>query len=400
MKSAIAMTTEIDDMSVAANELAAEITKKLSLEKASIGLVYCDADVPVAELGRRLHEKLGIDIVGLTTSATVERNQSYCDMGIVLSVMTGDDVEMAVGSTGDMQKEDYAGQIKAAYAAARSRLSDDPKLILICSPYIADLTSENYMEVLDEVSGHVPVFGGVATDHYDLQYQKTFFNGEASGRGLVFVLISGHIKPVFALEHHFGAKTERKGVITKSTGNMVERVGGKTFKEFLSDMTSVPEDELVIFQFQSTPFVMELPDYEENEQPVVRALCSIDHETGSGGFLSKMPEGSRLSLNVLQRENLVESCKQALDQLTTKMRESPDYAFSMVLISTCNARHLLMGDVKNLEGKLITEKLSGFGPNLNAMGFYGFGEMCPTAVAADGTAKNRFHNVSFAACAF
>jgi len=321
-------------------------------------------------------------------------------MGIVLVVITGDDVDIAAESIGILSKDDHVEQVRNAYSNARKKLPRNPELILICSPYIKDLTSDNCMETLDEISGHVPVFGGVATDHYDLQYSKTFHNGKAFAEGSVFILISGNIKPVFAMKHHFGSRVERKGIITKSTVNLVERVGNKTFKEYLSEITLVPDDDTVVYHFQATPFIMELPDYEASEQPVVRALCSMDHETGAGGFISRMPEGSKLSINVLQCEDLATSCADTLDDLIDKMKQTQGYEYSMVLISTCNGRHLLMGSTKDLETNILIKKLSGFGSELNAIGFYGFGEMCPTVVDRGRQIKNRFHNMSFAVCAF
>lgn len=361
--------------------------------------MYCDADVEVAELGELLHEKLGMDVVGLTTTATVERYAGYNDMGILLIVLTADDVDFSAVSTGELQKDSFPDAICSAYKEARAALSEDPRFILMLSPYVEDITSENYVELLEQASGGVPIFGGVATDHYDLQYQKTFFNGEEYTRGLVFVLLSGNVQPAFAMEHHFGAKVERKGIITKSNDNLVQEVDGMNFKEFVASMVPVPDDDTVIYQFQSTPFVMELPDYEEDEQPVVRALCAIDHETGTGGFLSKMPEGSALYLNVLERDHLSLSCKGALSALAQKMNENKEYQYSMIFVSTCNARHLLMGDAKNLESDIISEAFRDLPPEVNVAGFYGFGEMCPTGIRDDGTAKNRFHNISFAVCA-
>ncbi|MDL2264750.1 hypothetical protein LJC31_08875, partial [Synergistaceae bacterium OttesenSCG-928-I11] len=179
MKSAIVLTQEIDDLNIAADELTSGIREKIAFGRSSIGIVYCDADVDVAELGRLLHENLGFDIVGLTTTALIERYHGYCDMGIALAVITGDDVDISIGNTGELSKDNFAERIQGTYSHARAALCEDPRLILLFAPYIADLTSENYVEALDEASGHVPVFGGVSTDHYDLQHQKTFHNGEA-----------------------------------------------------------------------------------------------------------------------------------------------------------------------------------------------------------------------------
>lgn len=399
MKTATAVTHEIDDIEFAVRELVADIQGKITLERNSVAIVYCDADIEVAELGKQLHAELGMDVVGLTTTATVERYAGYNDMGIVLSVLTAEDVAFSACSTGDLNGDTFPETIKSAYANAAATLPEAPKLILALAPYIPDLTSENYAEMLDEASGGVPIFGGVATDHYDLQYQKTFFNGQEFTRGLVFLLLAGNVKPVFSMEHHFAAKVEKKGVITQSSANMVQRVGDQTFKEFVSSMVPVPNEDMVIYHFQSTPFVMELPDYDQDEQPVVRALCTIDHATGAGGFLSKMPEGSTLYLNVFERDCLSRSCDGALSTLLAKMAENKEYKYSMVFINTCNARHLLMGDAKTLESDIISKKLETLPPETNAMGFYGFGEICPTGEKNDGRTKNRFHNISFAVCA-
>jgi len=400
MKTAVAVTSEIDDLDLAVNELVSRIKEKLSFENNSIGIAYCDADMDVAAFGELLSAELGIDVVGLTTTATIEKHSGYNDMGAVLSVMTADDVVFSIGFSENLDKDSFKPAIKTVYEDARGRLQNDPELILIFAPYIADITSDNYIETLDEASGGIPIFGGVATDHFDLLYQKTFYNGREFTGGLVFLLVGGNIKPVFALEHHFTAKVEKKGPITKSAGNLIERVGDQTFKEFVASMVPVPDDdEMVIYNFQSTPFIMELPDYEKDEQPVVRALCSFDHTTGAGGFLSKMPEGSSVYLSVLQRDNLKESCNGALAQLAQKMNMNRDYQYSMVFISTCNGRHLLMGESKDLESGIITESMKALSSDLDAAGFYGFGEICPTGIRDDGTAKNRFHNLSFALCA-
>jgi len=399
MKSTVVTTREIDNLELAAKELATQVKEKLDLKGSSIGVVYCDADVEVGRLGELLKAELGMDIVGLTTTATVERKTGYNDMGICLSVMTSDDVEFSVGCTGDLENDSFPAVIKETYAKARAGVKTNPALILTFAPYISDLTSENYVELLDEASGGVPIFGGVATDHYDLQYQKTFYNGQDFAKGLIFILLSGNVKPIFSMNHNFGTVVEKKGKITKASGNFIQMVGDETFKDFVSSMVPVPDDELVIYHFQSTPFVMELPDFETDEQPVVRALVTIDHATGAGSFLSKMPEGSMIYLNEFQRDNLSKSCKEALTDIKNQIAENKDYEYSMLFVSTCNARHLLMADDKSLESNIIGEYLGDLPEDFNAMGFYGFGEICPTGKRADGTAKNRFHNISFAVCA-
>jgi len=397
MKSAIAITQEIDDLELASKELASQIKEKLNPCSKSIGIAYCDADVDVAKFGELMHAELDIDIVGTTTTATVERNTGYSDTGITLCVLTSEDVSLSIGYADDLNNDNYAESIRNAYNDVCGNIQEKPGLILAFAPYIADLTSENYVEVLDESSGGTPVFGGIATDHWELQHQKVFFNGKAFSRGLVFVLLRGNIKPVFAMRHSFGGGVERKGKITESSGNLIHKVGEQTFKEYLAEIVPVPDEDLVIYHFQSTPFVVELPDYDHNEQPVVRALCTIDHKTGAGGFLSKMPEGSLIHMNVIQKENLIESCSGAMEDIVKEMTADTNYEYSIIFISTCNARHILMSGTHDLESNIINEMLKSCPSELNAVGYYGFGEICPTT--SDNKTINRFHNISFAVCA-
>jgi len=234
MKTAVATTPEIDDLELATEELVSQIREKIKFERNSVGIAYCDADMDVAKLGEMLHAELGIDIVGVTTTATIERHTGSSDMGVLFSVLTADDVAFSVGSTGELDYDSFQGVIRKTYEDARARVQDDPKLIMAFSPYVADLSTDHYVDILDEISGGVPIFGGVATDHLELKYQKTFYNGQAYVRGLVFMLLTGNVKPVFSMEHHFGTTMEKIGVITQTTKSLVERVDGKTFKEFLA----------------------------------------------------------------------------------------------------------------------------------------------------------------------
>ncbi len=398
MHSASAVSWEIDDMPKAAEELISGLGSEFTPGRSSIGIIYCDADADVGEIGRILHERLGFDIIGLTSTVTFEKKNGFCDMGIVLTVITGDDVGFAAGATEPLTCDNFTARVKEAYDNTASGLGSAPRLILSFAPYIASITAENYIEALDKASGCVPVFGGVATDHWDMQTQKTFMNGKAYAENLVFLLIAGNVRPKFALEHDFAATLDRTVVITKSDGNRVERVDDISFKDYLSSSGPIPDQEDVLYHYQSTPFSVEFPDYVEGERPVVLTLCTFDHKTSSGGFLAKMPEGSKIRMNVLQSNNLEISCRKTMAALLDRMREEKDYAYSMIFVTSCNARYLVLGGAKKREAEIVSATFAGM-EGVSAMGFYAFGEICPTSIKADGRALNRFHNCSISACA-
>lgn len=398
MRSCSVLSEEIDDIVTASDELVSAVWDKLGeLDRASVGIIYCDAETDAEELTKVLEVRLGIPVVGLTTSAVIERDAGYCDMGIAMTVLTGDDVDISIGSTAPLDKDGYEREIERAYEHARAGLAEDPKLIIVLAPFIQEITSDRYMEKLSNISGGVPIFGGVASDCYDLKYHRTFFNGEASDRALRFVMISGAIEPVFAMKHHFSGGVDRSGRITQSSGDRVEKVNGKTFRSFISEMMEIPDDEAVVYQFQSIPFTMEMPDYVEGEEPVIRDLFKVDSESEAGIFLADMPQGSKLSMSVIHRDDIRKSSEATFDLLLERMKAS-GREFSTVLITTCNGRHVLMGDDKQVESRVMSTKLDSMS-GISTIGFYAFGEFCPT-MTSSGEMKNRFHNQSFALCAF
>ena len=91
MKSFVAITSEIDDIDLAVKELAVQLRNNIQFKDNSIGVAFCDADVDVANFGESLSKELNINIIGLTTTATIERYKGYNDMGYIMYVADTDD---------------------------------------------------------------------------------------------------------------------------------------------------------------------------------------------------------------------------------------------------------------------------------------------------------------------
>jgi hypothetical protein len=73
---------------------------------------------------KSLRQSLGFDIIGVTATASLERKSGYHDMGITLTVITDDDVDIAIGCC-ELSREHAEQQITDAYAKAisQSRIS-------------------------------------------------------------------------------------------------------------------------------------------------------------------------------------------------------------------------------------------------------------------------------------
>jgi hypothetical protein len=72
MKSASAVSFELDDMMETARELAGSIKQKLVYQRNAIGLLMCDADTDGASLTAELQKMLGFEVAGMTTLAAID----------------------------------------------------------------------------------------------------------------------------------------------------------------------------------------------------------------------------------------------------------------------------------------------------------------------------------------
>lgn len=402
MRSAVVLSEEVDDIELSVAELVAGIRSKLGeLDRSSVGILCCDADADVASIGALLHEELGCDIIGLTVTAMMSRDFGYSSCGVLLTIHTGDDVDISVGYTGPLAGDSCEDQISDAWRGARAALPSDPKLILLCAPFVEEILPERYINTFDELSESAPIFGGAACDFFTLDHPRVMRNGEADKRSLAFVLISGNIDPVFAVCHRIGEGSRRRATITKAHGNVVEELDGEPFGDFAEDIVLMPGDvdaSSVAFIRQSTPFVVSMPDAVPGEVDVARPLFDVDAEMKSGKFICEMPVGASVTISSMNKEHILGSCEDALDALFKRMDES-GREFSTLLTSVCNARALILGANKPAESRILQKKLRER-DSLDAMGAYVFGEFCPTCVTSDGKVKNRFHNLTFAVCAF
>lgn len=402
MRTAVVQTEEIDDIEAAVSELTEGVRERLgSLDSHAVALVLSDSEADVERLSAGLHERLGCPAVGFTATAQLESQFGYCDCGITVAVMTGDDVEFGVAFSESISADTAKTSIRRAYEEARAQLSEDPKMIVLGAPYTTDVSPDIYVPIFNELSGGVPIFGGVACDHYALSAQKTFLNGRSSSTSAAFFLVAGDTDPIFAIRHHANAVSSPKGVVTKSDGQKVIEINGEPFKNFVSDMLLMPDQNdhyetsaswSTGFLRLTAPFFLELPDHEIGDEEIVTPLFDIDSD-GAGIFSMTVPEGTKLSIHSMHKSDVLESCRETLDLLEHRLKASGDTDRSVMFVASCNGRNVLLGGDKSGEAHILKGMLADH-PGMEMIGCYAFGEFCPVGAAR----KNRFHNLSFAVC--
>lgn len=394
MKSAVAVTYELDDAAEAARQLAGTIKEKLTLAKNSVGIMYCDAETDGSAVTGELKKLLGIEIAGMTTLAPIDQ-EGYRDSAIVLTVMTADDCTFSAAASVPLTRDNYEQGIIDSYRATLpgcAGYGDKPVLLFAFCPFPMPFSADQYPEMLSKETGGIPVIGGVASDDYDYNKARVFLSGREFKDSFVVLSVSGKLKPLFSLRHVTSRFAERIRRVTNARDNIVYSVGDETFVQYLQGFGL--KTDVSDVQMAFNPYPMMLTQGNDDEVPLMRHIVGLNFEEGSGVCVGDVPVGAQANICMLKKEDLYDSCRESMNALLEDAAKQEGYEYSTLLCISCCGRSLLLGADSVREGQILTELLP---ENMTLFGTYCYGEICPTRYT-DGKAINRLHNCSFALC--
>ncbi len=158
--------------------------------------------------------------------------------------------------------------------------------------------------------------------------------------------------------------------ITKSSGNILYELDGKPalqlYKTFLGDKAKgLPSAGLL--------FPLRLHMDHNSKTEVIRTILGINEADQSVTFAGDMPEGATVSLMKANFERLIDGASKAGDMSVEPLKgKAPDLA---VLIS-CVGRKLVLKERTEEEIEAVRAPI---GEKVPMVGFYSYGELCPTA---------------------
>ena len=204
------------------------------------------------------------------------------------------------------------------------------------------------------------------------------------------------MNPHFVSINSVGDRASFLYEITKSNSNKVYEVGNTTFVEALKKEGMQVEKTNVLGDYILTPFVvtMEMPEGDKIE--VTRNLSMLNHETGAGVFMGNMPQGSTISIGLLNRGELKSTVEEAFDIILKELAKCED-KYETLLCSSCCARFIGLANNTSLEGDTYLGRLP---KHISLIGMYGYGEYCPVTGKETGRRYNMFHNYTFTILAF
>lgn len=392
MHSALAVTTETYDMDLAASELAAQIKASFPPVANSCGILFADPDYDGELLLARLRDELDMEIIG-STSAAMLSSRGYHAMCATLLVMGGDDCVFGAALSPPLDGIHTEQQLKETFDRARAKLgNNEPVVIFTLSAADAGCIEDARLSLLRKFGGDIPVFGGVAADHFEFAHTRVFGEGGSGTASMALLLAGGNIRPKFVMRN-VSRKHLSKSRITSSSGNTVHTIDGVSAYDY---MVRHGADASSSMALHFTPLLVETQDGENDDGHIIcRPFIALDPETGHGTTISEVPVGSAVTVQTIQGSDIGDASRDAMESLLRGIEEEKDYHYSTVLVMSCAARHMVLAFDREREAILAK---SIFPAGLNFAGFYSFGEFCPISVE-QGKADNRLHNLSLGLCA-
>jgi len=399
MKSATAISHELDNIEAASEELMTQINEKLALGKNSVAILHGLPDMDIGGLSAVLSNKLGCHVIGGTSAAgAVLSSGGYHELAVALHVLSDESCMFAAAISGSMATDpgnEIADTYNRAYQALKEQSADaEPKMVICVASIVESIASDDILERVSEMCGSLPVFGFNAGDDFEFTKQQVYLDGAAGGDRLAILLISGNVRPVFHTANLAGKKALERRVVTKAHGNVICEIDGRPALEYLYEFPFIDNDTTFLYNYQ---FFVEMEHDSYNDGiPVSRALNTYDKETGEITCFANIPENSHIGLLYCDGNDVATTSETGINEFVEKLsRAGSGYDYSTVLVATCSLRKMFLADMKATEGELVRQLLP---PGLSASGLYAFGEMAPTSVRG-GKAVNRFHNATFTICA-
>lgn len=394
MRSCSLYTEEIDDLRLAAQELAQQLDKKMQLAKNTCAIMFCDIETEELRFLELFKQYYDFPVLCVTSVAMLESEIGYVDTGICLLVMTADDCDFQVGLTEEITADNLNCCISEAFG--KLKCSDmEEKLVLCYAPIMPYFTGDEIVESFSKIT-KAPLFGGMASDGFTINDNRIAFDGISCRNRVGMIIVSGNVKPLFQREFSIVNTKDIMHEVTSSKRNEVYELEDKNFVEVLSKTGVNVSEEDVYLSFVGTVFEA-LVDVGNGEKvSVMRDLSVLNQEKRSGIFLGNVPEGSKMRLCLLNKDNISSSVKRSFVDIFNQISDTENYEYSTFLVSSCAGRFLLLSTEPEAEAKAYEDILPD---NISLCGFYSYGEICPTYLAS-GNRYNVFHNKTFTLVAF
>jgi len=382
IKSYTAFTSEIDDVELAVSEILAQLEPEKNCLQSTAAIITCYHEFAANGITAELYKKLNFPIIGITTTA-ISTNRGFGQLDFSILMITSDDVVFTAACSSSLVNG-LEEPFSRMYESALAGHDETPKLIISAAPLMLNHAGDNYVDMLNKISGGVPNFGTLSIDNTaDYLDSYVIFNDKVERDIYGIIVASGNIKPKF-MYASFSPEyiLSQSATITKAEGNLLKEVNGFPIIKYMENI-GLAENGKVCDVLHSIPIIL---DYAGDGIPVSRVILSWS-EDGYGICGGLMPEGARFSLGTWDKSDVLNTTMRTIKNILQNEN------ISTLILYSCVARNYSLGTEFLAETETINKTVEGI-PYI--FGYAG-GEICPVRDTAN---SNSFHNNTIIACAF
>jgi hypothetical protein len=316
-----------------------ECAAQLGDVRPRVGLLFVSGDFDQQRVLDTIAERFpGLDLIGCTTRGDMSWFAGFSEDSINLVLLASDTLTLSVGLGRECSKDPEAA-IRQALTQARAGLgvtdaSLPERLCLILPDITRKEGGDLVLSLGRQLAPGCDLFGGAAARPWGLTMMPIgqFFGRELTSDALPMLLIGGPVEYSFSIENEWRRLGERQRV-TNAAGLVEEGT--------------------------SDHFYLRVGD-------------SYDTETGQVKYVDKVPDGAMVQLTEAVRPHMLEQTESCLAQLGAELREKQPL---LALSFSCSARRPVLGSQVAREAETVRKHLQ----DTPLVGFYGFGEIAPTA---------------------
>ncbi|MDR0584251.1 MAG: FIST C-terminal domain-containing protein [Treponema sp.] len=379
-----AYTQEADDPAKAAGEILEQLDLAKNQLAHSAALLFCHSEFIKSGIAKAVSESLPFETLGCTSQHFALAGASG-EIMLTVTVLTGDDMEFAVGLSGPLTAENAEGCIKALYQKTAASLDSPPELVFTLLPTIYSLGGDDMVAALDRACGGIPAFGTSALDiHMDCRHPQIFYQGTAYDDRMALLLLKGPIKPrFFSFAFPLKSVFTQEAVITGAEEGKITGINNMPAISFIKELGLIEKDgHSVSLAF---PLVI---DYRDEAEPQL----VIIHDTNPEGALicsKNVRVGGILNIGAITADYVLESMNILLQTIKKNEDSAGFFVFS------CFLRNVVLGGNSAAEIELVQKEMSGF--PVPYLFLYSAGEVCPQYTKS-GEGVNRFSVFALIAC--
>lgn len=383
IKSFSIFTSEVDNVNIAIADLKEQLSQ-ITLLKNSVGIVACHYDYINTGIVSALNETMPFTLIGFTTF--YQRNTKTQGLfELTITILTSDEASFVITENSSQSEKSQAEKlIEDTYINACGD-KGRPACIFNFLSANRPISGDEYIRIINDVSGGVPIFGGITTSDTDIgQNMFVISNGQTFEYGFAMLLIYGDVKPKFHYinydENHF---IDMPGTVTKTEGEGILEINKRPVNDFMCRRGIDLEND-AISGLLTIPFLFK----RRSGSPYIARVAYDFDESKVLKLFGEVPEGAIFRVGTANPNSIVENAETIVKRAVA---DAPDANVFFML--SCIGRYIALGMRQGSE----FENIKNIMPeNATYLAAYVGGELCP--IVDGGIRKNEFHNSSLVVC--